>query len=289
MSKENIRNTLHLSYEDVQESIKEEGKDTILIPMGSCEKHGAHIPLGTDSLTTISVTEQAAEKADVLHTPLVPFGYSPHHMGRPDEGVGTVTLRGDTYNKVLKDIAFSLIYHGYNKLIFVTHHGSNTKLIDSVLRQIRYEKGAFVAFYKTPTERECDVVKGILEGTPEQTPGWHSGEMETAQMLAYDENLVDMDKGDTDTAHAPEWMGDEFSKMDGTPTVEFRNSENIYVPMEHHEYCDTATIGVPSMGTKEKGEQLFDKESDHLAAFVKEVEQFDFEVDEDKRDYPERA
>jgi len=278
-----------MSYVDVEKSVKEDGKDTILVPIGSCEKHGAHLPLGTDSITTIEVVKQAAEKADVLYTPLVPFGYSPHHMGRINEGVGTVTLRAETYTNLLKDVARSLIFHGYNKIIFVTHHGSNTKMVDAVLRQIRYQTGAFVAFYKTPTERECDVVAGILEGPPEETPGWHAGEMETAQVMAFDENLVNMDRAHKDRAHAPKWMGDKFSKKDGAATVEFEKSENIFVPMDHHEYSDTATIGNPFRGSAKKGKKLFDKESDHLASFVKEVEKFEFVVKEKDRDYPERA
>lgn len=278
-------NLLECAFTDAQEWFKE--TDTIMVPVGSCEKHGAHVPLGTDSFTTISVTERAAKLANVPYTPLLPFGYSPHHMGRVGEGCGTVTLSAETFRRVLYDIARSLIFHGANKIVFVTHHGSNTKPIDELLRKIRYNTGAFAAFYKTPTERECEVVKGILEGPPEETPGWHAGEMETAQMMAYDEKLVDMSRAVNDRAHAPEWMGPNFSKKDGTVTVMFRGSENIYVPMEHHEYSDHATIGNPFRGTKEKGLKLFEKEAEHLAAFLEEVKKFPFKVE--KRDFPERA
>ena len=168
-------NLLECAFTDAIEWFKK--TDTIMVPVGSCEKHGAHVPLGTDSFTTINVAERAAKIADCPYTPLMPFGYSPHHMGRPGEGAGTITLSANTYRAMLTDIARSLIYHGANKIVFVTHHGSNTKPIDEFMRQIRYKYGAFVAFYKTPTERECDVVKGILEGPPEETPGWHAGEM----------------------------------------------------------------------------------------------------------------
>ena len=41
--------------------------------------------------------------------------------------------------------------------------------------RIRYESGAFTCWYKTPTEREYNTLKGIIEGPPEETPGWHSG------------------------------------------------------------------------------------------------------------------
>jgi len=111
--------------------------------------------------------------------------------------------------------------------------------------------------------------------------------METSQVLAYDESLVDMSRAVRDTAHAPRWMGPEFSKIDGTATVKFRGSENIIVPMEHHEYCDTATIGNPFRGSKEKGLKLFEKEAEHLAAFINEVKKFPFQVR--NRDFPERA
>lgn len=278
-------NLLECSFVEAQEWFKE--TDVVLVPVGSCEKHGAHVPLGTDSFTTISVTERAAKLANVPYTPLLPFGYSPHHMGEVGEGCGTITLAAETFRRVLYDIARSLIYHGANKIIYVSHHGSNTKPIDELLRKIRYQTGAFVAWYKTPTERECEVVKGILEGPPEETPGWHAGEMETAQVMAYDESLVDMSRAVKDTAHAPRWMGPEFSKIDGTATVKFRGSENIIVPMEHHEYSDHATIGNPFRGTKEKGLKLFEKEAEHLAAFINEVKKFPFQVK--NRDFPERA
>ena len=280
-------NLLECAYVDAIEWFKK--TDTVIVAVGSCEKHGAHVPLGTDSYTTINVVERAAKLADVPHTPLMPFGYSPHHMGKCGEGAGTITLSANTYRAMLKDIARSLIYHGANKIVFVTHHGSNTKPIDELLRQIRYTYGAFCCFYKTPTERECEVVKGILEGPPEETPGWHAGEMETAQVMAHDMSLVDMSRAVKDTAHAPRWMGPEFSKIDGTITVKFRGSENIYVPMEHHEYSDHATIGNPFRGTPEKGLALFEREAEHLAAFINEVKKFPFTVEMKDRTFPERA
>ena len=84
------------------------------------------------------------------------------------EGTGTITLSGETYRRVVYDIAKSLVYHGFNKVVFVTHHGSNSKVVDEILRKIRYESGAFTCWYKTPTEREYNALKGIIEGPPEE-------------------------------------------------------------------------------------------------------------------------
>ena len=77
-----------IPWTDVAASIKA-GNDTIMIPVGSLEKHGHHVPLGVDSYTTMGSVELAAKKAKVLYSPLLPFGVSSHHMGEPGWGTGT--------------------------------------------------------------------------------------------------------------------------------------------------------------------------------------------------------
>jgi len=280
-------NLLAMSFAEVAARLREPGQDVVLVPLGSTEKHGAHIPLGTDSYITMTAVVQAAELADCLHPPLMPLGYSPHHMGRLLEGAGTITLQAETYRRVMHDIARSLIFHGFAKIVFVSHHGSNTKPIDEILRYLRYRTGAFFAFYKTPTEREVNVLHGIFENPPEETPGWHSSELETSCLMAVNARLVDMTAAVADRAHAPRWMGAAFSKIDGTGTVKFQESENIWVPMEHHEYSDTAVIGNPFRSTPAKGEEIFRRMARHLADFVAEVRAFPVELRE--QDYVERA
>ena len=67
---------------------------------------------------------------------------------------------------MLYDIARSLIHHGWNKLVFVNGHGSNTKVLDPLLRRIKYETGAFVALYKPYAERYIGILEGLLENPP---------------------------------------------------------------------------------------------------------------------------
>ncbi len=285
MSKTKRYDILELPPWEIRERMEQ--SETIMVPIGSCEKHGDHLPLGTDTYITLGVVKRAAELAGVMHTPIVPVGYSPHHMGRLAEGSGTLTISAATYRGLLHDLARSLIFHGFSRIVFVTHHGSNTKLIDDTMRRLHYQTGAFICFYKTPTERECNVIADIITGKPEETPGWHSGEVETSMIQAWDEGMVHMDRAGKDSAHAPAWMGPAFSKRDGTATVIFQGTENIFVPMEHHEYCDTATLGDPFAGSKEKGQKLYQRGAEHLAAFLEEVKKFPVEVK--TREFPERA
>ena len=54
-----------------------------------------------------------------------------------------------------------------------------------MLRKIRYDTGAMVAFYKPYTERYMGLLEGLMENPPDETPGWHASELETSQMLAH--------------------------------------------------------------------------------------------------------
>jgi len=93
MTTVNKYNLLELPWADVAGYIKA-GNDVVMIPIGSCEKHGHHVPLGVDSYTTMGSVERAATKAKVLYSPLMPFGYSPHHMGEAGWGTGSISLPG---------------------------------------------------------------------------------------------------------------------------------------------------------------------------------------------------
>jgi creatinine amidohydrolase len=272
-----------LSYVDVQNYLKH--SDTILIPKASLEQHGPHLPLFCDSITAEEVARRAGEQAGILYTPTLWLGYSPQHMRAPGWGAGTITLRADTYLNLIYDIGRSLIHHGFNRLIFVNGHGSNVKVIDPVLRRLRYETGALIAYYKPYAERYIGMLKDVLEGPVEETPGWHAGELETSQCLAHDPRLVRLDRAHTDKAHAPEWLGEAWAKKDGMPDAEFQGYQYFSFPFDHEEFTDSGTMGNPHRGTAAKGETAFQRFSQHLVDAIAELEKV--EVTIKNRDFTE--
>lgn len=271
------------SYVDVQEYLKV--SDTILIPKASLEQHGPHLPLYCDSITATEVARRAGEEAGILYTPTLWLGYSPQHMRAPGWGAGTITLRADTYLNLIYDIGRSLIHHGFNRLVFVNGHGSNVKVIDPVLRRLRYETGAVIAYYKPYAERYIGMLKDILEGPVEETPGWHAGELETSQVMAHNHDLVRLDRAKTDKAHAPKWLGPAWEKHDGMPDAEFQGYQYFTFPFDHEEFTDSGTMGVPQRGTAAKGEEAFRRFSNHLIDAVEELEKV--EVNVKNRDWTE--
>ncbi len=283
-------NLMEMTSNQVKQVLEE--TDVVLIPTGSNERHGHHLPLGCDSFQAITIASRAAAKACVPHTNVVWTGYSPHHMRLPGQGTGTITLRGETLRRLYYDIGRSLIYHGFNKLIYVNYHGSNIKVLDDVLRRIRYETGAFVACYQHSLERQISLIKDLVDkGRDDETlwkqSTWHAAECETSMMLRYNAELVQMADAVADTAHAPAWLGEKFTKVDGTATVAFEGAENIWMPMDHYEYSDSATIGDPKGASPELGEALFERMAGHLADFARAVKQIKVEIKQ--RDWVERT
>ena len=261
--------------------------DIVLVPIGSCEQHGAHLPLGTDTITALEVARRAAEKADVPYAPPFWAGYSPQHMRETEAAVGTITFRAATLLEAWYDICRSLIHHGWNKLVFVNGHGSNTKIIDPLLRRVRYETGAFVALYKPYAERYMGMVGDLLENPPDETPGWHASELETSQVLAHDGTLVRMERAAEDRAQAPPWLPGTFLKADGAPDVEFQGYQYFVFPMDHGEFSRTGVIGNPFRATAEKGEQALERFAEHLVAAIDEFRPLDVEIT--KRAFEERV
>jgi creatinine amidohydrolase len=269
-------NLADLTYVDIREYLKE--KDTVLVPMASTEQHGPHLALYTDTITAIEISERISEQIGVLHTPPIWMGYSPQHMHGPGEGRGTITVRSSTLLSVMYDVARSLIHHGFNRIHFINGHGSNIKVVDPVLRKLRYETGALISFVKPFMENYVGLMEGLMENPPEETPGWHASELETSQDMAHNRALVRMERAEPTKAHIPDFLPRSFGKKDGMPDVEFEGYKYFSFPMDHHEFIESGTIGNPMRATVEKGEEAFRRYSEHCARGIQELTKVPIEV-----------
>lgn len=255
-----------------------EEKDIVMIPIASLEQHGPHLPLLTDTIQAEEITKRAAERANVLYTPSIWMGYSPQHMYDVGEGTGTITIRPQLLLDLYYDVARCLIHHGFSKLVFVNNHGSNAKIIEPLLRRIRYDTGAFVVMSKLYGERYLALIDDIMENPLDETSGWHASELETSQVMASDESLVQMDRAVHQIPERPKWFPETFIKPDGAPDVEFLGYQFFVFATDHGDFTPSGVIGNPFRATPEKGLKTYDRYADHLAAALREFETVDVEV-----------
>src|SRR3954454_20002383 len=95
--------------------------DIAVLPVGSFEQHGGHLPLSTDALIACVIAQQVADAYDLLLLPPVTISCSHEHAGWR----GTVSISAVTLYAVVKDIAASLRRSGVDTLVVVNGHGGN--------------------------------------------------------------------------------------------------------------------------------------------------------------------
>jgi creatinine amidohydrolase len=121
-------------------------------------------------------------------------------------------------------------------------------------------------------ERYTGILEGLMENPPEETPGWHSSELETSQDMAWNPDLVRMERAVDTRAHSPAFLPDSFKKNDGLPDTDFEGYEYFSFPMDHHEFVENGIIGNPMRATAEKGEESFRRLSEHVARGIVELQ-----------------
>lgn len=107
------------NWMDVEAFLKRD--DRIVLPLGSTEQH-AYLSLATDALLAERVAVEAAEPLGLPVLPVLAYGVTPRFLAYP----GSVSLRLETYLRVLQDILDSLAFQGFRRIVVVNGHGGNT-------------------------------------------------------------------------------------------------------------------------------------------------------------------
>ena len=162
----------------------------VVLPTGSIEQHGHHLPLVVDTAAVTHVARAAAERArsdiPVVVTPTMHFGVSHHHM----EFAGTMSLSSAIYIQTVCELVRGLHRHGARKVVLVNGHGGNQNPNGVVSQTIVHDEGLDIAvgslsYWSVPIMRK-DGSKGSV------SPG-HAGHFETSLMLALRPDLVQLE------------------------------------------------------------------------------------------------
>ena len=164
----------HMNYLEVEAYLK--NSDTIIIPVGSLENHGLHMPLGTDTLIPDEIARLINERSDILIAPTINYGATDDIDGFP----GTVSIGTEGLIALLRAVCDSLYNYGFRHFMILNGHGGNTAAIQSVGNYL-YRKGACLAILN------WWLMAGQIN--PEWAGG-HGGGEETAGVMAVNPSLI---------------------------------------------------------------------------------------------------
>ena len=232
----------------------------VLVPFGTVEDHGPHLPVNTDNVIVEAICLEAASRApgEMLVMPLLAYGLDEHHMDFP----GTISVDMQTLLAHLADVAGSVARHGFSHVLIVNGHGSNAAIADLAARHVVLETGIVCGAMSPNAAIDPTLAEPTLSQMRRSGPGGiaHAGEYETAMMLHLRPDLVQMDR-------AVREMGQlklEYFNWDhAEPSV--LSWQDWWSRMSESGVC-----GDPTVATAEFGRALLETTADNFVRFVRE-------------------
>jgi len=152
---------------DLRKKIKRK-KQIAIIPVGSIEQHGPHLPISTDSDIVTEVALKLSEKINGLLLPTISYGISDEHFP-----FFNISIKKSTLSKILEDICESLIKNGISRILIINgHYGNLDSLKNFETKKMKNRKIKVFSYWKFMS-REFD----------------HAGNVETSIMLAISKNV----------------------------------------------------------------------------------------------------
>ena len=264
MSNPAFRLLEELTLPQVRERIRP--SSVLVLPIGSVEQHGPHLPLTTDhviaSEAAKAVASRCGEELDLWFLPTMAVSKSNEHAWAP----GTLWLRAETLLSVVNDIASSAATTGARRLVFLNSHGGNTALLVMACREVRLANG-LQTFLLHPFLPADHGGRSTSAPAGELGMGIHGGHDETSIMLHLRPDLVDMGLA---TRRVPDRLAaNRHVRFGGS--VPFGWTSDDFGPDGH--------IGDPVGATAREGRELFQGAVEMLCEQLAEIATFEFGVD----------
>jgi len=159
------------------------GRSTALIPLGSIEQHGPHLPLGTDRWIADALARGLAERRpESVALPAVPFGCASEHMGFP----GTLHVAPATLEALLADLLASLAAHGFERAFVFSAHGGNVEALAAMRTRLASRVPSLALGIEQDLEAVARMQRDAVasRGLEAESAGPHAGEFETSLVAA---------------------------------------------------------------------------------------------------------
>lgn len=223
-------------------------RSVCIIPMGILEKHGPHLPLGTDMMDAREVSLRAAKKEYSIVFPEYYFGQIYEAKHQP----GTIAYSPDLVWNLLQETCDELARNGLKKIVIVNGHGGNRFFLHYFCQaQLANPKDYAVVLFTPESDPEvAEKVKALRK----TTDGGHAGETETSMILALRPELAHVERG-------KDQSGENLKRLEHIP--------NIFTGIWWYARYPNHYAGDGSQANPEIGELLFTSRADQLANLIK--------------------
>ncbi len=231
----------------------------VIVPVGSIEQHGPHLPVATDSMCVAGVVRLAAERiggrVPVLVTPVVQYGFSEDHLGFP----GTISVTAAQLEETLVSIGSSIVASGFARIVLVNGHGGNDRLLYYALRRTRAAVTGPIALAATTY---WSLAREELAALRSAEPGGmgHACELETSLMLHFRPETVHMERAVRDVAAV-------YSRYRGNDLLA---TGPVVSPDRWLERSRSGITGDPLVATADQGRRFAEAIAMRLAMFFEE-------------------
>ena len=222
---------------------------TVILPVGSLEEHGPHLPLGTDAFHAQEVARRLAQEQPVVVAPPLVYGVCRSTREHP----GTVSLSGDTLRALVRDLGREFYRQGFGKLVIISGHAGGTHM--AALLEAGETLLAELPEIRVAVVNVLDLLREVLTANPHllRTKGdSHAGEVETALMLAACPHLVK-----------------------GTAPEEWPGFPKYILVRDKRRYWPGGVWGDPTQATAAQGEEILRAEVRRLLQVIATLEQED--------------
>ncbi len=218
---------------------------TILLPFGSTEEHGQHLPLDTDTMQVYATVKAAAEIHRSFVAPPVHYGICRSTSGHP----GTVTIASDTFRALVRDLVRGYYSQGLKNFILISGHAGKTHI--GALIEVGEEMLKEFPDIRLAVINEYDFCYKAGHEVIEVAGDSHAGEVETSRIQYLFPDLVK-----------------------GTSAREFPDFPDYVLVRNKPAYWSGGVWGDPALASREKGKKLCRLAAAALAKFVAEFEVF---------------
>jgi len=236
--------------------LPDKANTVIVLPAGSTEQHGPHLPCAVDTIIAAGVMGHALARlpASVPAYALAPitYGKSDEHLHFP----GTVTLDGTTLLETVTQIGESVYRMGFRKLLIVNGHGGQPQVMEMAARELRLRHGDYVVLphftWRVPN------VAGQFMTDREKRLSMHAGHAETAILMALAPHTVHMEHA---VANYPPEFPSKVLSGDGRPACAWTARD----------FGTSGVIGDPFPATPEQGQAILDSLAQSWAQGIQDL------------------